>query len=134
MDPTKGEGHPMSYYPSVDVGPVSINCAKKRLGFRPTSLDDVMKETLTFFRSLQKSQYINEKIQMLIELPKRLRFELISKIAADETSQFMELKTLKEDKVGKKLFKKWKEFTKMSKRKKADMRFDSYSSSSSSSS
>ena len=60
----KGEGHPNTFYPSVDLGPVSIKRAVKDLNFQPTTLDDAMKTTLSFFDSIARGQYLEEKVSV----------------------------------------------------------------------
>lgn len=74
LDVSKGEGHPNTFYPSVDLGPISIKRAVKDLNFQPTSLDQVMKRTLGFFENVLRGQYISEKIEVIEELPRRLKY------------------------------------------------------------
>lgn len=77
LDMNKGEGHPNTFYPSVDLGPISIKRAVNDLNFEPTKFDVAMKLTKGFFESIQRGQYIKEKIAVIEELPKKLRYLFI---------------------------------------------------------
>ena len=110
LNVSKGEGHPNTFYPSVDLGPISIRRAVKELNFKPTSLDEVMKRTLSFFDNVLRGQYISEKIEVIDELPRRLKYFYCYQIT--KGIDLMSLEGLQSEKDGKRLLKKYKKYQK----------------------
>jgi hypothetical protein len=58
----------MSYYPSVTIGPISIEKAKKFFNWKPSSLKFGIEESVKFFVS-EGRNYIKEFGKMTKDLP-----------------------------------------------------------------
>lgn len=63
-----------TYYPSVTIGPISIEKAKQMLNFTPTSLFKSIDISLEFFYNIENGQkYKKEFSKMVQDLPKEIK-------------------------------------------------------------
>ena len=70
---------PDTFYPSVNCGPVSIDRAKKSLGFKPTSLKEAVRKTVAFFEKVDTSLYEREYHEVLKKLPGEVKGVIVGK-------------------------------------------------------
>lgn len=64
--------NPLSFYPSVDCGPVSIEKAQKFLEWKPTALKKALEETSSFFIQA-KGKYKEEQRKVEEKIKKKLK-------------------------------------------------------------
>ena len=61
----------ITYYPSVNIGPITSKKAYEKLDFNPTPLIQAINDSIDFFTK-HKDEYIDEYIEMKKDLPKNL--------------------------------------------------------------
>ena len=62
-----------SLYPSVSIGPISIEKAKHLLDWNPTSLHSILKESVGFYNTDMRLKFKQEFNEMLEDLPKEIQ-------------------------------------------------------------